>query len=302
MEIETKSAAWIAVDWGTSNLRAWGMSERGEIILHAASGNGMARLAQGEFEPALLELVADWLAPGQKTVAIACGMVGARQGWIEAPYVKAPCAPLPDKLISAPVTDPLLSLYIIPGIAQENPADVMRGEETQIAGFIGVNPDWDGVICLPGTHSKWVRISAGRIVDFTTFMTGELFSLLSSQSVLRHGVASRGWNDEAFGEALDDIIKKPERIAAQLFSLRAGALIAGLSPQAARARLSGLLIGAELAGARPCWTGQQVALIGANKLYARALATQAISATIYDDRQMGLAGLSMAHNRLKETI
>jgi phosphonate metabolism protein PhnN/1,5-bisphosphokinase (PRPP-forming) len=91
-----------------------------------------------------------------------------------------------------------LSVHVAPGLRQGKPADVMRGEETQIAGFLALNPNWDGVICLPGTHSKWVHISAGEVVSFQTFLTGEMFALLSQASVLRHGMQGDGWDDAAF--------------------------------------------------------------------------------------------------------
>ncbi len=104
-------------------------------------------------------------------------------------------------------------------------------------------PGFDGVLCLPGTHSKWVHLSAGEVVSFQTFMTGEMFALLSEQSVLRHGMAGEGWDEAAFDEGVSDALSRPERIGARLFALRAEGLMSGLVPAAARARLSGLLIG-----------------------------------------------------------
>lgn len=117
---------------------------------------------------------------------------------------------------------------------------------------------------LPGTHSKWAHISAGEVVSFQTFMTGELFALLSTTSVLRHGMQGAGWDEGAFDTAVSDALSRPERLAARLFSLRAG-LIAGLSPEAARARALRPPI-PELAAAKPYWLGQRVTLIGAEKL------------------------------------
>ncbi|MEM9551586.1 MAG: 2-dehydro-3-deoxygalactonokinase, partial [Pseudomonadota bacterium] len=188
---------------------------------------------------------------------------------------------------------------------QNAPADVMRGEETQIAGFIALNPGWDGVICLPGTHTKWAEISAGEVVSFQTFMTGEMFALLGQESVLRHSVGSDGWDAVAFVEAIADAIARPERLAAQLFSVRARDLLEGTAPAVARSRLSGMLIGAELAAARPYWLGQQIAVIGAAasaKPYADALVAQGAPATIADASRMTLAGLTAAHRALKETV
>jgi 2-dehydro-3-deoxygalactonokinase len=182
-------------------------------------------------------------------------------------------------------------------------SDVMRGEETQIAGALALAPGFDGVLCLPGTHCKWVHVSAGEVVSFQTFMTGELFALLSEQSVLRHGLTDPGWDDGAFDAALSETLSRPERIGARLFGLRAEGLIAGLSPGVARARLSGLLIGLELAGAKAYWLGQPVLIVGAAKLsalYARALAAQGVSARQLPANETVLAGLAAARARMLE--
>jgi 2-dehydro-3-deoxygalactonokinase len=287
--------AWIAVDWGTSNLRAWAMAADGNVLAEATSDEGMAKLTHVEFEPALLRLIAPWLGKGQTLVA-ACGMVGSRQGWCEAPYRAVPCTPLdPAAQVTAPSTDPRILIRIAPGLKQTAPADVMRGEETQIAGALRLLPGYDGVLCLPGTHSKWAQISAGEVVSFQTFMTGEMFALLSETSVLRHGMQGEGWDDAAFDLGVSDAISRPDRIGARLFSLRAEGLISGLGPASARSRLSGLLIGTELAASRPYWLGQRITLIGAAKLsaaYARALSAQGIDAQHLSATDCTLAGLA----------
>lgn len=288
--------AWIAVDWGTSNLRAWAMATDGNVLAEAVSDEGMAKLSRDGFEPALLRLIAPWLGTGRTMVA-ACGMVGSRQGWCEAPYRTVPCSPLdPESQVPVPTNDPRILVRIAPGLKQPNPADVMRGEETQIAGALRLLPGYDGVLCLPGTHSKWVQISAGEVVSFQTFMTGELFSLLSETSVLRHGMQGAGWDDAAFDLGVSDAISRPERIGARLFSLRAEGLISGLSPAAARSRLSGLLIGIELAAAKPYWLGQRITLVGAEKLsvaYSRALSAQGVAADSLSATDCTLAGLAL---------
>lgn len=290
----TVEPAWIAVDWGTSNLRAWAMGADGAVLAEAASDDGMGKLSRDGFEPALLRLIGPWLA--RAPMVVACGMVGSRQGWCEAPYRTVPCTPLdPVALVMAPVTDARLKVSIAPGLKQTSPADVMRGEETQIAGALRLLPGYDGVLCLPGTHSKWVHISAGEVVSFQTFMTGEMFALMSETSVLRHGMHGAGWDDAAFDAAVSDALSRPEKLGARLFSLRAEGLIAGLTPQAARARLSGLLIGTELAAAKPYWLGQRVTLIGAEKLsaaYARALGLQGVEAQRLNATDCTLAGLA----------
>ena len=293
-------ANWIAVDWGTSNMRAWAMSASGTVLAEASSDQGMGKLDRSGFEPALLAVIKDWI-DGPTTV-IACGMVGSRQGWVEAPYAAVPCATLPEGLVRAPTNHPDLTVYVIPGIKQANPADVMRGEETQITGFLARNKNWDGVICLPGTHTKWVHVSADEVVSFQTFMTGELFDVIATQTVLRHSIAADGWDDEAFAQGLDMGLSRPERLAARLFSLRANGLLNDMRGTAARAQLSGMLIGTELAAAKPYWLGQQIAVIGdskLSKLYVDALATQAAPATQVNAATITLAGLTVAYQRLK---
>jgi 2-dehydro-3-deoxygalactonokinase len=293
-------ADWIAADWGTSNLRVWAMAADGTPRAEAGSDEGMGRLAPGEFEPALLRLIASWL-DGRRVPVIACGMVGARQGWIEARYRAVPCTAVDAAaMIAAPTQDPQISVRIAPGLSQAQPPDVMRGEETQIAGALALHPGFDGVLCLPGTHCKWVHVSAGEVVSFQTFMTGELFDLIARQSVLRHGMQGEGDDDQAFDTAVADTLSRPEKIGARLFSLRAEGLLTGLAPATARARLSGLLIGMELAAARPYWLGQPVALIGSPRLsaaYSRALAAQGVQALILDGTACTLAGLTSLYRQ-----
>jgi len=294
---------WIAVDWGTSNLRVWHLDDD-KLLDARASDRGMGALAPAEFEGALLELVGDWLPAGQVTQAVACGMVGARQGWIEAPYAPVSCKPGEGGSVMAPTTDPRLSVRILPGLSQTRPApDVMRGEETQIAGYLAVSPDFDGVVCLPGTHTKWAHVSAGEVVSFQTFLTGEMFALLSKKSVLRHSIGGDGWDDAAFSAALDDAMTRPATVNAQLFALRAADLLKGQGAGTARARLSGLLIGLELAGAKPYWLGREVVLIGDARLcrnYAAGLAEQGVLTRTEDATAMTLAGLAAAYLGNKE--
>lgn len=291
---------WIAADWGTSQLRVWGLA--GESVIHAAqSDQGMGKLSATEYEGALLALVADWLPAGKITPVICAGMVGSRQGWVEAPYRAVPCTPLGTTLTPAPTRDRRIQVHITPGLKQPRPADVMRGEETQIAGYLARNPGWDGVICLPGTHSKWVHLSAGEVVSFQTFLTGESFALLSQHSVLRHGLS--GWGDAGFAQGLEQGLERPERLLARLFTLRAEGLLDGLSPGHARARLSGLLIGAEIASAKPYWLGQNVTVLGAGalaQLYVQALEGLSVPVTAHPAEETTLAGLKRARAQFSQ--
>lgn len=288
----------LAIDWGTTHLRVWLLDTEGQVLAQRQSDRGMGKLAPHEFEPALLDLVDDWLAADQVIQATACGMVGARQGWIEADYAELPYRPAQGNATNAPCADPRLAVQILPGLCQRQPhADVMRGEETQIAGYLASDTNFSGVICLPGTHTKWVRIDNGVIRQFQTVMTGELFALLSQQSVLRHSVNSDDWDAAAFSTALTAALAEPARVVAQLFQLRAADLLEGQAAASAKARLSGLLIGLELAGTRAYWQQQAVVLIGDESLcqrYVEGLATQGITAQHHDATAMTLAGLRAA--------
>lgn len=300
MTVESK-ADWIAVDWGTSNLRAYAM-QGATVLERKQSDQGMGGLTRDAFETVLQNLIDPWISKRALPV-IACGMVGSRQGWVEAPYRSVPCAPLGGDAVRAP-TKHGLSVHVIAGLSQARPPDVMRGEETQIAGVLALNPGWDGVVCLPGTHTKWAEVSAGEVVSFQTFMTGELFALLGEKSVLRHTVSASGWSDAEFVAAVDDALSKPERLAARLFRLRADGLLHETAAESARAALSGYLIGAELAAARPYWLGQNIAILGAEsqaRAYQTALSAQGVSALLIDNERATLAGLTAAHRALKET-
>ena len=294
-------AEWIAVDWGTSNLRAWAM-RGGAVLAEAGSDKGMGTLDRDAFEPALLELIDPWLG-SETTPVVACGMVGARQGWIEAPYAHVPCVPVGRGSIRAPSNDPRIEVTILPGLAQSTPPDVMRGEETQVAGFLAEEPGFDGILCMPGTHTKWVQISAGEVVSFRTYMTGELFALISTGSVLRHSMDT-DFDRDAFQDAVRDGINDPHALAGRFFALRAEGLLSEAKAGAAKARLSGFLIGAELAAAKGYWLGQRIVLLGAghlSALYATALAGEGVIAETADVTRTTLAGLTAAYQKTKET-
>lgn len=286
-------ADWIAADWGTTNLRLWAM-RGGEVVARRASGRGMSGLAADEFATVLAEATQGW---GDLPV-VACGMVGARQGWIDAPYAAVPVRGQP-RMIRVPGQ----RVWIACGLSQASPPDVMRGEETQLAGLLAARPDFDGCACLPGTHSKWARLSAGEICSFQSFMTGEIYALLARQSVLRHGIGEAR-DDAAFDEAVADALSQPHRAYARLFQLRAASLIADLAPDSAASRLSGMLIGWELAGAKPYWLGHEVVIIGApalSGLYVRALRQQGVTCLLADAEATTLAGLHLARLQIGET-
>jgi 2-dehydro-3-deoxygalactonokinase len=293
---------WIAVDWGSTHLRVWAVNTNDQVIARDWSEQGLNNIQENGFERALLDLVEPWLDEGVVTKVVACGVVGARQGWCESAYQETPCHPLQDaQFTKVNCKDNRISVTIVAGVMQAHPVDIMRGEETQIAGFLSDQNDFNGVVCLPGTHAKWALIESHQLMHFTTFMTGELFDLLANHSVLKHTVAAQGWQPEAFARSLQQAYSEPSLVTAQLFSLRAGAIVDGLPAAEARARLSGLLIGLELKAAEGYWRDKEVVILGSSslaKLYHQALIIIGVGARIVDNERLTVAGLSCAYSQL----
>lgn len=295
--------SWIAADWGTTHLRVWAIDQENQIVALAHSDKGMSRLLPEAFEAALLELVADWLPDERPITVVACGMVGARQGWIEADYVPIPGPPVTSgRFQTAPTADTRLKVMIVPGLKQQNPADVMRGEETQIAGLLVERPGFDGTICMPGTHSKWVQVQGGEVREFKTCMTGELFSLLEQQSILKHSLGSDGFDVDVFQTTVSSALDDPGSTVMNLFSVRADDLLTGAQPSASRAKLSGYLIASEIHSARPLWQGKNILLLGADKLvtlYSVALLAAGAHVEIVDGSGFTVAGLIAARSKIE---
>ncbi|WP_050765136.1 2-dehydro-3-deoxygalactonokinase [Fulvimarina pelagi] len=299
----TARPVWIAVDWGTTNLRLWMMESDDQVVDHRTSDRGMGSLKPNEFEPVLIDLLGDILPKADKLPVICCGMVGARQGWVEAPYAACPCEPsATDQAVTFEAAEGRLAIHILPGVKQIAPPDVMRGEETQIAGLLAEAPGFEGAVCLPGTHSKWAKIANGRIETFRTFMTGELFALLSNQSILRHSLGGDGFDEAAFAQAVTDALEDPAAVTGEFFAIRAATLLNDHAAGAGRARLSGLLIGAELVAAHSFWQESETVIIGESalaKAYREALTIAGAAVRTVPGDELTLAGLTAAYRNLK---
>jgi 2-dehydro-3-deoxygalactonokinase len=298
---DVSRARFVAVDWGTSSFRAWLMTADGTPLAESRGSEGMLYCITAGFEPVLRQHLNKLGAPGNLPVLI-CGMAGARQGWVEAPYLHTPTR-LDALHCGAVRVNALGDIRILPGIAQSNAVcpDVMRGEETQISG--AVPADFSGLICIPGTHSKWVTVEAGYIEAFSTYITGELFSLLGKQSILAHAVEAGQSllpNDAAFQTGLDAGMK--EGLSAQLFRLRAAQLLGFEQRADGAARLSGLLIGEELADAKRRYGPQRKVLLLASgeleQLYELALSKAGFDVVTVDAELASQAGLAKAATNL----
>lgn len=297
------NVTWVAVDWGTSNLRAWGVGADGAILSSASSEKGMGKLSQAAFPAALAEIAGRLALPPGPMPVLVCGMAGARQGWLEAPYLEAP-ADLRDLAANAvrpDMTGSDLSVAILPGVCQRrNGENVMRGEETQLLGLAALNPDYSGLVCMPGTHSKWAQLEGTRIEHFSTAMTGELFELLKTHSVLRHSLAGPldgPGRAEGFRAGAADGLERPDDLLGLLFRVRAGTLLSGRAPDWSAGYLSGLLIGTEIAANRNRIGTAPVPLIGSPPLcalYEEVLGMSGASGRTVDATEIVLAGLKAA--------
>ena len=286
---------WIAVDWGTTNLRIWHCDQAGNVLDETKVQMGMGTLTASEYEGVLISHIDHHLSDDVITEVLVCGMAGARQGWQDAGYLTAPCdTPALNQAVTVHTTDPRIMVRILPGIKQPEPADVMRGEETQIAGFLKQTPDYNGLICLPGTHSKWVHVQNGQVVEFQTFMTGEVYDLLSRNSVLKHSVSGDGFSQSDFVDAVKSAFENPADASSQLFRLRAQHLVHDTGATVLRARLSGILIGQEVAAIQRQWNHQPITLIGEEalcSLYKSALETVGTSVDLNLSAAPTLRGL-----------
>ena len=246
------SPAIVAVDWGTSSFRLWLLSLDGTVLSEHRSHEGMTEVAERGFETVLESHLSTLSVPSHLPVVI-CGMAGSRQGWVEAGYIDTPADVTTIGETATVVPDAARQIIIVPGLAvrSESEPDVMRGEETQLLGAHLEMPGGER-FCMPGTHSKWVSMDGAIVTGFETFMTGELFSVISAKTILMHstgGEVSVDANDPAFVTGVRDGWTQPAKTTHHLFSIRAGQLLCDHGPDENRARLSGLLIGAEFAGA-----------------------------------------------------
>jgi 2-dehydro-3-deoxygalactonokinase len=180
-------------------------------------------------------------------------MIGSRQGWKEAPYAKCPAGADDIKKALARIDWSELSVALVPGLSTENDGmpDVMRGEETQILGALALSGQNDGLFLLPGTHSKWAKVSGGRIVSFRTFMTGEVFGALKEHTILGRLMRDGAADAQAFARGVDEgaALGSAGALLNRIFATRSYGLMDKLADTALSDYLSGLLIGAEVAEA-----------------------------------------------------
>ncbi|VWX46733.1 2-dehydro-3-deoxygalactonokinase [Novosphingobium sp. 9U] len=293
--------AEILGDWGTSNLRLW--LRFGGAVAERRDGRGVGALAANAAQQ-LRDLTAAWREAYDISVIVLCGMAGARGGLHETGYVECPASAADwagraarTEIADTPVT-------IGSGLAfrdRDGRDDVMRGEETQVFGALRLHPELAigrATMLLPGTHSKWVTLDGGRVTGLRTFITGELYALLSRSSLFATGGADESGHtdEEGFAQGMAEGRNAPG-LTGSLFQARAGQLRQGRSAAWARSYLSGLLLASEVAQMQQLgMLPNQVTMIGAHALcerYRTVLASAGVATRLLDDEACTLAGLEL---------
>lgn len=271
MNSAVSEPALVGVDWGTSSFRAFLIGAQGEVIDGISSPEGIMQVAGQPFEAVLNRLIGPWVAQSKLPI-LASGMITSRNGWVETPYAVMPLGAcgLASALVPYATANGGL-VHFVTGASTEHAGgpDVMRGEETQIIGAssLGLN---EGTLVMPGTHSKWVQVADGQIVDFTTYMTGEVFAALKGHTILGTLMEGDNFNQEAFDNGVAAGLDHRANLLHDLFHVRTLPLMGKIPKVATADYLSGLLIGTEIAAAtRDCDDVGTVTIVGRSDLSDR---------------------------------
>jgi 2-dehydro-3-deoxygalactonokinase len=305
-----RAAKFIVGDWGTSNLRLFLCDEEG-AVLDAIGGPGAAD-ASGRFGQVFSSLTARWQENHGVLPSVLCGMVGSSLGWTQAPYL--PCPARPQQIADACVYLQEGTIAVVPGLSCQNrfnSPDFMRGEETQILGALSLVAELRVgrcVICLPGTHTKWVVVDEGRVHEFFTAPTGEVFAILRDHSVLIRGKEGDASTTHiaAFDSGLARFNESPHpQLLHRLFEPRSRQLSGEFVAEEAADYLSGLLVASDVHGALGvlCGSVRHVFLVGATplmQLYARACASRGYTTSQVDGGAASLNGLLQVHRQLSQ--
>lgn len=310
----TTSPLYIAIDWGTSHLRAYlcdADKQKGFKLLEQRDGPSVVKVNK-KFEQTFTDIVAPWIEQYGTLPIYMTGQITSTIGWHETPYLECPLNP--ENLLKQAVTFDCNKLHItaLPGSRcrlKSNLHDVMRGEELQVLGFLKHNPQYqqgEVLLCLPGTHTKWVLINNSEILCFKTAMTGELYHLLCHQSVLIPADCEDGDFDwKAFKEGCDLTLSSDSgNLTHGIFSVRTRQLSKELTPLQAKAYLSGVLIGSDVRAARHASEWQllgnaRVVVIGTkqlNKCFATALSQIDVKCVEFDIKIATLSGFNYLYN------
>ena len=287
---------FIAADWGTTNRRAYRIDGGGKCVDEFEDDRGIMSVAPGDFPTTIAE-VRERL--GDLPLLLA-GMIGSNRGWHEAPYV--PCPAGIDELAAALVHIGEREV-IVPGVSflRSDRADVMRGEEVQLLGAVAAGlVDPMGLVCHPGTHNKWATLRDGKIAEFRTIMTGELFNLLKDHSILSDLLQGPVEPNDTFKQAARYAIEN-EALPAELFTVRARVLLGQAKKEDAAAYTSAILIGTDVRIGLAVPTAAKITLIGRpelTRLYAAAIGEANRDVVELDGEQCFLAGIQEIAKRI----
>lgn len=274
----------LAIDWGTSSLRIYRLDHHGKIVDSRSSALGILSVANGAFAEALEHEAGDWISLGEGPILMG-GMIGSRQGWLEAAYAECPAGVEEIGRALCEVRWDVSRAWIVPGICCRDASgviDVMRGEEAQILGILDDLGPGQHTVCLPGTHSKWVTVMDGRIVSFATYMTGEVFATLKTHSILGRMISGDAMSESAFAEGVSRSADSAGLLH-HLFGVRSRGLFGELKDTESSSYLSGLMIGHELRAA--AGTTRFVNLLCSTQLgalYTRACSALGIQTRLFD--------------------
>lgn len=277
--------AFIAVDWGTTSRRIFHIAADGSVAARSSDDRG---LPESRDFPA--EIAALRQGVGDVPLLLA-GVVGSSRGWVEVPYVPAPACLAAIAAGARSVAD---GVHIVPGVVFDDPIrpDVMRGAEVQILGALAMGAIGDGLVCLPGTHSKWVEVEGGQIVRFRSVMTGDMLAALKSRSILSDVLENEPACDAVFADGVDHSLENPD-LTAELFTARARVLTGAMTAADAASRISGLLVGADVRIGLGHRRADVVPLIGSAALcqrFALALQRAGRESVVIDDAAAFVAG------------
>ncbi len=291
----------VGVNWGSSNFRAWRIAGDGSVLDEIVAPKGVAGLSREGMAEAMADLAARW--PGHGPI-YAAGMIGSNIGWAEAPYAIAPAGMADLAHAAIPVTIGDIAVRIVPGItcrrAFDDAPDILRGEETELLGMMELAPG-DGVAALPGTHTKWVRRENGRVGEFLTAMSGEIYDRLTAQGLLASIVEGEATEGAAFQEGVARARAGGLGLSSLLFGARARVIRGELRRADAASYIRGLLIGSEIADAQAAFPNMAhgvVPLIGngpLSRLYAAALRSVGIESELVESRRACLVGFRALH-------
>ena len=299
---ETQATGIIGINWGSTNFRAYRIGADGRLLDELSRPAGVARLDKPAMAALIDELMALWPGAGP---AYASGMVGSNVGWCDAPHVAAPAGPAQVMRGAVSTQFGPHAVTIVPGVWCERQfdggPDVMRGEEVELFGVSALQPGLGGLVALPGTHTKWAWLSEGRITDFFTSMSGEMFDRLTTAGLLASIVDGEAVDGPPFHEGVRAGRERKLGLGTLLFGARARVMRARLERQDAASYLRGLLIGSEIADAlhvHPDMARACVPLIGSGtvcRLYASALQAAGVETRFVDSRDACIAGFLALH-------